>query len=293
MLNDKTLRFYTRAVLHDPLSLPAIIWKRCREAVLPAPKGHAQTRFHAVALDVDLSLHKLVKKYYFQTHEMFLAPVFETYVQPGSIFIDIGANCGYWSAFGLDRVGPSGAVHAFEPVPQFFSFVQKLAILNPSYQMHANNAACGAKSGQLNMAVVLPDHANFENFDTNIGSSSLLPGFLDHEKRLITNIDVPVIKIDDYLTQHAVDLDKIGLIKIDVEGFESFVLDGMECLLAKPGKKIPLLIEVLTDTQRHPLMDGALTVRRLESYGYRCLDAVSRAPVQPKKFGFEENILCI
>ncbi len=124
----------------------------------------------------------------------------------------------------LSLMGQSGEVHAFEPVPQYFVFVRRLAELNPSYRVFANRMACGARSGSSTMAVVGPRAENFVNYDTNIGSSSLAAGFLDHARELTENITVKVTAFDDYVHEREIDLDRIGLTKIDVEGFEAAVL---------------------------------------------------------------------
>ena len=293
MQSAKTIRFYSRAARRAPAEFPGMLWRRLREAASRPPFGQAQTKFGPVVYDVDLSLHRLVSKYYFHTHEMFLEPVFRSYLKPGDTFLDIGANCGYWSAFSANLVGIGGAVHAFEPVPDYFEFVRRLSANNPTHAITANNMACGKARATLKMVMVVPDAGNYANLDTNIGSNSLLPGFLDHEKRLTREIDVAVVPLDAYIADKNIDLNRVGLIKIDVEGFESYVLDGMQGVLEKSGRKVPILCEVLTDPKRHELMDGAAIVRRLESCGYRCVDAVSREPVDPKAFGFEENILCL
>lgn len=240
-----------------------------------------------------MSLHRITSKYYFHTHEMYLERVFRNHLRPGDIFVDIGANLAYWSAFSLSLVGPSGAVHAFEPVPAFFEAVRRIRDNNPGFTVVANQCACGSQPGVLPMTMVKPTPENFQNFDTNIGSSSILPGFLDHERELTETIEVPVTTFDAYAAGAGLDLDRIGLIKIDVEGYESYCFDGMATVLDKPGRKVPILCEVLTDPARHQKLDGAAIVRRLEGHGYRCLDASTLRPVDIGAMAFEENILCL
>jgi hypothetical protein len=93
--------------------------------------------------------------------------------------------------------------------------------------------------------------------------------------------------------ERAIDPERIGLIKIDVEGFETAVLDGMAELLAKPGRKVPILCEILTDLERRDPLDGRKIIDRLESAGYRCLDATDFKPIRRDALGFEENMLCV
>src|SRR6185437_10353656 len=110
---------------------------------------------------------------------------------------------------------------------------------------------------------------------------------------LTETISVEVIRFDDYLANRNIDLDRIGLIKIDVEGFESAVFDGMRQVLNKPGRKVPILCEVLTDRALAEPLDGATTITRLEDAGYRCVNAMDLKPVDRTTLGFEENILCV
>jgi FkbM family methyltransferase len=257
MLSPKTLHFFGKVLSSRPMDLPDMMRRRAIEALRKAPRDLAATHIGDVRFDVDLSLHALARKYYFQTHEMFLETIFRRHLKPGAIFVDIGANMGYWSAFSASIVGRKGAVHAFEPVPAFHRSLERLRDNNPAFEIHANRMALGAEPGALPMAVVQPSRDNFDNFDTNIGSSSILPGFLDHETGLTETIDVPVTTFDHYAAETGLDLDRIGLIKIDVEGYESYCFDGMRSVLERPGRKVPILCEVLTDPARHAMLDGA------------------------------------
>ena len=60
------------------------------------------------------------------------------------------------------------------------------------------------------MAVVAPRAENFDNYDTNIGSSSLAPGFLDHASGLTENITVEVIAFEAANERCAAALDRVG-----------------------------------------------------------------------------------
>jgi len=293
MIAAKSVRFFLRYAADDPLRFAGMLRRRAVERFSTPPSGTVTTRFGEVDYGVDLSIHRLMRKYFFHTHEMFLERIFDRYLRPGQVFVDIGANCGYWSAYALARVGRAGAVHAFEPVPHYFAFVRRLAELNPDHRVFANNVACGARAARCPMTVVPPRADNFDNYDTNIGSSSLAPGFLDHDRDLTETIDVDVIRLDDYMREKAIDPDRIGLIKIDVEGFEAAVFDGMQELLSKEGRKVPILCEILTDLDRRDPLDGRKIIDRLQAIGYRCLDAADLRPIRRDALGFEENMLCV
>lgn len=293
MISQKTAHFFGNVLRTRPMELPDMVMRRAIEAVSTPPRGVARTRFGEVCFDVDMDLHALARKYHFRTHEMFLETAFRRSLKPGSIFVDIGANLGYWSAFAASLVGRSGEVHAFEPAPHLYPSLERLAALNPAHRIRPRNVACGASRGTIPMTVVRATASNFDNFDTNIGSNSVLPGFLDHASGLTEVVDVEMIPFDDHVTETGLDLDRVGLIKIDVEGYESFCFDGMTRVLGRAGRRIPLLCEVLTDPQRSPWLDGRAIIERLQGVGYTCLDASSLRPIDPSALAFEENLFCV
>ncbi len=293
MIAGKTVRFFGNFAASDPLKFADMVRRHIIERLAKAPEGIATVRFRGINYEIDMSMHRLMQKYFFRTHEMFLERIFDEHLPPGRIFVDIGANCGYWSAYALSCVGREGEVHAFEPVPTYFAYLRRLAEINPGYTMIANNVACGAATARLAMTVVPPRPENFANYNTNIGSSSLIPSILDHARALTESIEVDVIRFDDYLRSRALDLGRIGLIKIDVEGFEGAVFDGMPDTLAKPGRKVPILCEILTNRAQPEPLDGAAVIARLERFGYRCLNATNLKPIDRNALGFEENILCL
>ena len=66
-------------------------------------------------------------------------------------------------------------------------------------------------------------------------------------------VQVPVVAIDDLLATSAAPVDRIVL-KIDVEGYERLVLDGMERTLRRAGRRPDVIMEFLgraIDTRDH------------------------------------------
>ena len=50
-------------------------------------------------------------------YEPLLTGYFVEHLRPGAVFVDVGANCGYFSMLAAGLVGPSGRVFSFEPNP--------------------------------------------------------------------------------------------------------------------------------------------------------------------------------
>ena len=79
-----------------------------------------------VRLELDLSERSQARMFYGFYEPNEVAFVRRT-LRPGLVFVDAGANVGYYTAVAASVVGPSGAVHAFEPVPWFYARLQRLA----------------------------------------------------------------------------------------------------------------------------------------------------------------------
>jgi len=155
-------------------------------------KGY-KLRFYPTSLSASLWVSKEDRI----ADELFLSD----YLKKESIFVDIGANIGTHSLKAAFVVGPSGKVISFEPHPKTFYYLNKNICLNAFCNIETYNCALGDTSGHLSFSNDIADDQNC------IVSSD--------------GINVEVKKLDD-----AVISGKIDLIKIDVEGYELFVLRG-------------------------------------------------------------------
>ena len=129
-------------------------------------------------------------------------------LEPGMRVFDIGANVGYYTEKFADRVGPSGSVHAFEPVPASASMIKGMVAARPWIKVH--QCAVADQPGELVM-----DAECDSTSPTNKVAISTLGG-------TGTGMTVPVETID-------LIAEKVGVpaaIKIDVEGYEWHVLEG-------------------------------------------------------------------
>ena len=164
----------------------------------------------------DKGFQECVKEIYFDTYEVEVREYMEKILKTGDIFVDVGASAGYLSAIGASLVKESGQVHCFEPAPILFQSLGKLPLKNPKYKIIVNNCALGDKTGTIKF--------NYAAFPS-LGGSSIVPGFLEfHHISKVQTIDVPIMRLDEYLQKNK--LERVALIKIDVEGVEKEVLEG-------------------------------------------------------------------
>jgi FkbM family methyltransferase len=134
-----------------------------------------------------------------------------TLVRPGQTVVDVGANIGYYTLVLAKAVGPGGTVHAFEPVPRLFATLCRNVDSNGFGNVVAEKRACWSAAGEFEI---------YEAAGGNSGKSSL---FEQHAQG-IQGHHVQAITIDQYSREKR--LDVVNLIKIDVEGAETDVLEG-------------------------------------------------------------------
>lgn len=136
-------------------------------------------------------------------------------IRPGDIVWDIGANVGFYTVQFAEAVGTSGRVVAFEPAPESITQLE--------------GAVAGCKNVTIKKAAVA-DARGVSEFGVETGEASVT-NTLDVDKggKKVT-VSVEVTTVDWEVNES----DCPNIMKIDVEGFEGEVFDGMETTLANP-----------------------------------------------------------
>ncbi|MBW6398581.1 FkbM family methyltransferase [Roseomonas sp. HJA6] len=211
-------------------------------------------------------------KYMVPTHDMVMTPQLVVYRQweaqlsallprlcpQGGVFVDVGANFGYFTCLLAARMGRSGGgrIIAIEPNPELLDLLRTNIGINWSgAPVRVEPVAVAETPGE--MMLTIPD-GRFAN-------GTLAP--LEAEGRELRAHRVSVTRLDDLLRQEP----RIDLIKIDVEGFEPAVLRGGAETLARDGLK--LVLEWSVPQLREAGFDPMETPRLLEAAGYRLFDA--------------------
>ncbi|MDQ7947317.1 MAG: FkbM family methyltransferase [Pedobacter sp.] len=141
-----------------------------------------------------------------------LKKVFKDHIKAGDQVLDIGANIGFHTLYFSELVGQQGKVTAFEPVPANFEQLKKNIALNHFQNIETNPVALSNKNEQLTIAA--------DEGSTNPGAYNLF----DRNG---------TIAIDCRIGDEMIGNNRVDFIKIDVEGYESFVLDGLSQTIEK------------------------------------------------------------
>lgn len=172
------------------------------------------------------------------------------FLQPGMTFVDVGACLGYYSLLATQIVGESGRVVAFEPNTANWKYLYQNYKLNGLDTMSILKLAASDKEDKVLLNI--SDH--------HIGCHSLLRSELSGHGD--TTEHVYSVRLDKAL-------DHIDIIKIDVEGWEYYVLKGMESLFADPNNNIIVFMEYCPALlKENPQLWGNL-MEFLDRYAYK------------------------
>lgn len=243
-------------LLANPLLMLKILSGFLRVKLLPAPRQTVK-RFHGVRFSIDPGASLPLKKMAFNAYEPLVVNALKKILKEGDTFIDVGANIGYLSAYGAGLVGKSGQVHSFEPVPRDFQKLCTVKENNPDFNFTLNAFALGDVNTTAKISVS----------KSWVGWNTLVTIAMPHKDRE-ENVEVPVKRLDEYLELKKSTLGRLRLIKIDVEGYELFVLKGLSGFFAGTEARPLILCEVSPSFFKRlgiPLSELRDTMR---SYGY-------------------------
>jgi FkbM family methyltransferase len=177
---------------------------------------------------------------------------------PGDVFVDAGANSGYFTLIAAGLVGPRGRVAAFEPNPAVRRRLELNVARNGFHdRVQVEASALGDRHADR-VTLFVPEHDGF---------ATLVPEQTHAASHVTTGsvVEVTTVTFDDWLAGSA--LSEIALIKIDVEGAEMSVLAGMRASLAA-GRIRRLILETAWDSAAHRhLTSHGFVAERLESVG--------------------------
>lgn len=136
----------------------------------------------------------------------------EEFKKTKGIFIDIGTHIGKWSIY-TAKYSKAEKIYSFEPSKINFKYLKTNIKLNKiEDKIELINKGVSSKKGEISFF--------FDNKKTGCSGVS--------EKG---NTKIEVITLDSFIKQRKIDINKISLIKIDVEGHEFEVLKGMKNFL--------------------------------------------------------------
>jgi len=158
------------------------------------------------------------------TYEEFETELFKKEIKESDIILDIGANIGYFTLIFAQIVGNHGKVFAFEPDPTNFALLKKNVEINGYENIVLINKAVSNKSGKLKLFLSDDNRGDHRIYDSYDGRNF---------------VEIESIKLDDFFNDYN---GKIDFVKMDVQGAEFLVVQGMLNLLNK-NKNMKIISE--------------------------------------------------
>ncbi len=166
-------------------------------------------------------------------------------VPPGRIAIDVGANKGIYT---LALSALAREVHAFEPNPLMVARLQRGIPAN----VRLHHLALSDRAGEATLAVPRTSKGRLGHVGGSLRSDKAVA---DTEKFSVRSERLDALNLND-----------LGFIKIDVEGFEEQVLAGAAGTLARERPVIQIELE-----ERHTGRSIGELIRSIEVLGYQGL----------------------
>ncbi|HSH96169.1 MAG TPA: FkbM family methyltransferase [Roseimicrobium sp.] len=206
-------------------------------------------------------------------------------VKDGDVVFDVGANFGTHTVLFSHIAGSRGHVHAFEPVPPTFASLSRRLLHEKRFDnVTLNNLALGEVAGTFKIHVPAGDFGQASLKTHSIASWS---------RSGQESFECEVMTLDSYATQSKID--RIDLMKVDVEGAELPALKGARNTLERLHPTIHF--EYLRAWTEAFGYNGSDLVRFLQSCGYRYFyDAELRPLACPtediERDTSSQNIVC-
>ena len=204
-------------------------------------KIHAKKNEFKIIIDPkNGKLDKII--YVFSVWEPELSKIMDKYANKNEIFIDVGANIGYHSLYASNLFKK---IIAFEPLPMAYNQFKESVKINNYKNITVHQLACSNKEGKSRI-YYYRDSLSHSTIDKPPAKGA-------HKKP--TSLEIKTVTLDSFLKKTK---NRIGLIKIDVEGYEPLVMEGLKKIIKKHK---PVII-----TEYHPVQLN--NIKKGQALGY-------------------------
>lgn len=263
------------------LSMEAIRWFGRDHSDLPAATKDGR-RFLA-----DLSTGMQDTLYFIGEYEAPVTKIVEKTIieRDCKVFLDVGANFGWYTTLFAKHMGNTGLVHAFEPVPTIFENLKKnhSLIHDGRERVHLNNLALGDTACELTINL-------FEGLSTGHASLST------QGREDAIPFKCSVVTLDSYLEENGVG--DVDLVKVDIEGAELGFLRGAGKLFEQMTPPVILMEMALNQTKNFGYKPDDLVQYLAERASYRFYKIEEPSGELTEIDGFADNdiganVICI
>jgi len=177
------------------------------------------------------------------------------FLEPGDIFVDVGANMGLYSLIAGHCVGNSGKVFAFEPYSITYKRLCENVSLNNFENVSTFKLALSDRNG------IFPFQISTEGYDAWNSFAKPIEG------RSFDVENVQCMRWDVFASEQDL-IGRVALMKIDVEGWETRVLKGGSNVFSRKDAPV-LCVEFADLAARSAESSCSELYKALSDYGYQ------------------------
>jgi FkbM family methyltransferase len=224
----------------------------------------ATLKYGGFQMACDLSEMLQRQFYFFGTYflEEDVLACWQAMAKGAKVVLDVGANAGIYSLAAL-AVQSDANVHAFEPTPEIANRLRATAKLNGLDHLYVHEVAVSSKTGSATL------HRFRGERDANEGMNFITERSGSDGERVQT------VCLDQFCQEHFID--KVDLLKIDIQGQEYAALKGADQLI-RAGRITTIFMELNWTQLPHSICPATESVQFLKQSHYlfskpgKCLD---------------------
>ena len=223
--------------------------------------AQAQNRIKFVAMlqqGVKIYLYfdsELSKYIFFNEFELKERHFLNTFLRPGDVFVDVGANIGLFTLIAAYLVGANGRVYSFEPTLEIYQRLNENIRANGFGNVHSYQWALSDTESEGSLFKSEDGYDAWNSFAKPIAGGTF------------TTETVHCKRWDDFAHDNNL-MENIAMMKIDVEGWETWVLKGAFEMLSRKDAPV-LLVEFTEDAARSAGSSCTQLYKSLEELGYK------------------------
>lgn len=190
--------------------------------------------------------------YYFAVWEPNLTALLSHRLGPGDVFVDVGANIGYFSLLAARLVGPQGGVVAIDASPRIFALLDEHVRANGATNVRTVNAAVSDKEGTLSVYAGPANNSGMTSTVADRGGSF--------------EAEVRAAPLHALLRED--ELRRVRFVKIDVEGAELPILLDILAHLHLYRRDVEIAVELSPESLVSAGIPAHELLARFEAQGF-------------------------
>ncbi|WP_420628066.1 FkbM family methyltransferase [Candidatus Leptofilum sp.] len=209
-------------------------------------------------------------------HETETVAQLDRLAAPGMTMLDIGAHVGYYSRRYAKILGENGRIFAFEPHPRTFATLQHNVKHLP--QVTAVNLALAEHEGtaELHDYLMMSASGSLHYDEAMVALQKAQTHETDIAPRIgqtfaAQTFTVRTTPVDDFLA--AQEVERVDLVKMDIEGAEIGALRGMRQTIAN-SPNLKLIMEYNPQALKAFGHDPVAALQEIQSFGFAKVEAI-------------------